>query len=108
MTVELIIANTIIATSIGCATIYIAYQQYNINRLRLNFEAYDRRLKIYEVARELFSVIGQHGTVKVSDMQIFYSGTAEADFILGCKSRGYIDNLYKKGIKLAFLEKKCT
>jgi len=105
MPIEYIVINLILAAAIGSTTVYIAYQQYNINRARLNYEAYDRRLKIYQSARELFNVVGQHGTVRYEDMRTFYSDTQEADFLIGTECREYINQLYKEGIKLAQLNK---
>lgn len=106
MPIEYIVINLILAAAIGSTTVYIAYQQYNINRARLNYETYDRRLKIYQSTRELFDLVGQHGTVRYEDMRKFYSDTQEADFLIGTECRKYITKLYKEGVKLAHLNKK--
>lgn len=84
----------------------IAFQQWRLNAVKFKHELYDRRLRIYTGVKGLFEDIIANGTTNYSITRKFYLDTAEADFLISDDIRNYIDTLYKKGIKLAALDKK--
>ncbi|SFI82356.1 hypothetical protein [Nitrosomonas sp. Nm34] len=89
-----------LASAIGFATVYIAYQQWRTNQQKLNFDRYDRRLKVYDEVRKILSLIIQKGTANYEDLRKFYSATSEAYFLFGNEIQDYIDEIFRRGINL--------
>ena len=85
---------------IALIALYIAYQQWQTNRRRLEINFYDRRLKIYQAVAKYISTVltGLHPTLEV--LFEFRQSTAEADFLFGPDIRDYLDDLFKHGVEL--------
>lgn len=81
---------------------YIAWQQWKANELKLRLERYDRRLKIYEEIITLLSLIAQEANVSYDVLLKFRGAAAEADFLFTSEIPQYIDEIYKRGVKLSF------
>ena len=79
---------------------YIAYQQYNINQLRLRHELYERRLRVYKSVQFYLSEIMRDGDVEFQRCAQFYADASEAVFLFGTEIQEYVEQLYSKGIDL--------
>src|SRR5574341_494685 len=82
---------------IGIIAVYIAYQQYRTNALKLKHELYDRRLSVYRAIIKLLSVIVTRGTVSHVELLTFISETAESHFLFKEEISKYIEDIYDKG-----------
>ena len=51
------ISKALLTPVIAVVATYIAYQQWQTNRQKLNLERYDRRLHVYEEVRKILSII---------------------------------------------------
>ena len=79
---------------------YIAYQQWQTNRQKLVLDRYDRRLKVYEETRRILSIILRDANASYDDLLKFRTSVSEADFLFGPEIPAYIDEIYKRGLKL--------
>ncbi|MHA7872630.1 MAG: hypothetical protein ACX939_09800 [Hyphococcus sp.] len=86
--------------AIGVGTLFIAYQQWRIERLKLKLDRYEKRLNIYEEVRRFLGVIQQNAKAELEDLFRFKAMTSEADFLFGAEIPEYLDEIYKQGIQL--------
>ncbi|WP_114717820.1 hypothetical protein [Vibrio cholerae] len=94
-----------ILTIIG---IYVAYQQYVINRQRLNHETYERRLAVYKAVQLHLSKTIQMGRTTYQDALKFNSEASEAAFLFDSEISDLISKIYKQSISMAsYNEKLC-
>jgi hypothetical protein len=80
---------------------YIAYQQMRTNQQKLNYDFYERRLRIYNRIRDLVRLVNRDANVHPSEMIAFWNDTAEADFLFEKDVREQIDLIYKQGLILS-------
>jgi hypothetical protein len=85
---------------IAVVATYIAYQQWQTNRQKLNLERYDRRLKVYEELRKILSIILRDADASFDDLLRFRTSVSEADFLFGPEVMEYIDQVYRRGLDL--------
>lgn len=79
---------------------YIAWQQWRTNRQKLILDRYDRRLHVYEEVRKILSIIVRDAKANTDDLLRFRTSVSEADFLFGPEVMEYIDEIYKRGLKL--------
>lgn len=94
------IFSSFLTPAIAIITTYIAYQQYQSNRLKLRLERYDRRLRVYQEMKKVLSIILRDADISPQQLLEFRTATAEADFLFGKNIPEYIDEIYKKGLEL--------
>lgn len=85
---------------IAFITVYIAYQQWLVNRQKLRLELYDRRLRIYEEIKKIISIITRDAKPTTDDLLKFRISVSEADFLFDSDIPEYIDEIYKRGLNL--------
>ncbi|CED58035.1 putative uncharacterized protein (plasmid) [Aliivibrio wodanis] len=86
--------------------VYIAYQQFVINRQRLNYETYERRLAVYKCVQFHLSVIGHQGYANDQDTLKFNSEASEAVFLFKNDISTLISDIYQNSISLASCQQK--
>lgn len=59
----------------------IAYQQFITNRRRLKHELFDRRFKVYDIAKHFLTVIYANRTITDQEIYKFRIGTRESRFL---------------------------
>ena len=85
---------------VGCIAAYIAYQQWQTNRRKLELDLYDRRLRLYQATTKYISMVLTDLKPKLEDLSEFRRATAEADFLFGPDIRAYLDELFEHGVEL--------
>lgn len=86
---------------IAIVAVYIAWQQWKTNERKFRFEAYERRLIIYEEVKKFLLIIIREADVEFDEAIRFRSSVSEADFLFDDpKIVGYIDEIYRRAIKL--------
>jgi hypothetical protein len=85
---------------IGLTTLYIAWQQWKGNQLKLVLDRYERRLRIYQEVVGILILVQRDFKPEFSDFQKFRSATAEADFLFPPEIAIYLDEIVKRGMKL--------
>lgn len=78
---------------------YIAWQQWQGNRLKLNTDRYDRRLRVYQEVVKMLRTCSNRNP-DWADVINFGSSTAEADFLFGPEIRQYIDEIISRASEL--------
>ena len=77
--------------------VYIAYQQWQTNRRRLDLDLYDRRLRLYQAVVVYTSKVRTKFKPELEDIFELRRATAEADFLFGQDIKDYIDELIQHG-----------
>ncbi|MDP3515507.1 MAG: hypothetical protein Q8S20_22410, partial [Sulfuritalea sp.] len=85
---------------IAIVATYVAWQQWQTNRLKFILDRYDRRLRVYEEVRKILSIILRDAKASYEDLLKFRTAVSEADFLFGPEVPEYIDEIYKRGVKL--------
>jgi hypothetical protein len=85
---------------IAIVATYIAWQQWKTNQRKLVMDRYDRRLRIYEEVRKILSIVMRDAKASTEDLLKFRTSVSEADFLFGPEIMDYIDEIYKRGLKL--------
>ena len=94
------ISKGLLTPVIAIVATYIAYQQWQTNRKKLNLERYDRRPRVYEEVRKILSIILRDANASTEDLLKFRTSVSEADFLFGPEISEYIDQNYKRGLSL--------
>jgi hypothetical protein len=82
-----------------------ANAQRNIAAARLNFDLYEKRYAVFEVARQLLRDVVQHDHVDAKQMINFNIETADAPFLFEEDIVSYLDALRNKILRLNSLRK---
>jgi hypothetical protein len=85
---------------IGLTTLYIAWQQWQGNKLKLVLDRYDRRMRVYQNVVSMVSVSTGGSKPEVAALVNFRAATAEADFLFGSEIPKYLDELFNRGMLL--------
>lgn len=93
---------------IAIATMYIAYQQYLLAKLKFRHDSYERRLQVYKSVQAFISEIVRKGKTDYSNCSQFYAEASEATFLFAPAVQEYIEEIYKKALELVELyERMC-
>ena len=85
---------------IGLTTLYIAWQQFQMNRRKTILERYERRLQIYQRTVEMIRLVAKDFKPEIPDLIKFSADTAEADFLFGEEIPKYIKEVFDHGLSL--------
>jgi hypothetical protein len=97
------ILSALLTPLIAVIMVYIAYQQFRINRFRLRYELYEHRLAVFKAVRSFLSDILREGKTDFQRVTQFYADVAEADFLFYRDVTDLREIVYKRGLKLAEL-----
>lgn len=91
---------------IATIAVYIAYQQWQGNRLKLQLERYDRRLRIYQHVVAFLGVALRDFKPDAQEVVKFRVDTTEAEFLFGPEIPSYIAELARNALssRVAHLE----
>jgi hypothetical protein len=79
---------------------YIAYQQWQGNKLKLKMERYERRLGVYQEVAKMLKLCANGEIREFSVIVDFGAATAEGDFLFGPEIREYINEISIRAAKL--------
>jgi len=100
------IIESFLVPCIAFIALYIAYQQYLTNKLKLRLDLYEKRFKIFECLMKLLANIFQNANVSNENLNKFYANTNESEFIFDQDISKYIDEIRNKALRLQFLHKR--
>jgi hypothetical protein len=66
---------------IAVVTVLIAYNQWRVNKIRLDVDLYDRRLAVYKAVDAFYEEVGKHGTANYPMVSELRQHTVEAAFL---------------------------
>jgi len=83
---------------------FIAYRQWRLAQNKLKLDLFDRRLKIYEAAKNLLGSIVTSGKANDDEVFKYMVATREAKWLLDSEIAAYLDDqIYNKVIELQTL-----
>jgi len=100
------VLNALMVPVIAGITTYIAYQQWRINKTRLDLDLYDRRLAIYKAVDAFYGGVVSEGTVKYPEVFQFRNSTAEAPFLFPAEIENHLKGVYEKAMRIAVLRER--
>lgn len=92
--------SALLVPAITIIGVYIAYQQYQVNKSRLRHETYERRLAVYKCVQRYLSEILREGKTTYDKALKFYSEASEAAFLFDPSVQEKIDLIYEKSIDM--------
>jgi len=95
--------SSLLTPVIAFLAVYIAYQQYSVNRRRFLFEVYERRLAVYKSIQAFFDEFVKEGNITYESCREFAFNTAEVVFIFDKVIQNKIEEIHKNSIVLAGL-----
>lgn len=93
MHVAIDVLSALLTPVIAAITVYIAYQQWQTNRRRLELDLYERRLQVYQAVTRFIGKVVKDLSPDVQDFSEFWRNTAEADFLFESDVRDYLEEL---------------
>lgn len=103
----ILILQGLLTPLIALIATYIAWQQWQGNKLKLKMERYERRLRVYQ---EVVSMLRKCANGELREFAVivdFGASTAEGDFLFGPEIRQYIDEISSRAAKLRSANVKC-
>lgn len=94
------ILSALLTPVIAVIAVYVAWQQYKINKLRLRHELYERRLRVHKTVQIFLSDILRNGDIKFEQCSQFYADASEATFLFDKSIQQFIDDIYKKAVDM--------
>lgn len=91
---------------IAAVAVYIAYQQWRINKMKSDIDLYDRRIGIYRSTKKFLSEVMRDGETSWARVHEFYAEVSEADFLLPEDIIQTLYNIRTVGLDLAYFQKK--
>lgn len=92
--------------TIAVIATYVAYQQWRINKTRLDLALYDRRLAVYKAVDTFYGEIAIPGAIKYQMIFTLHSATAEARFLFPKEIETHLAKLHDKGMRAAALRER--
>ncbi len=94
------ISQGLLTPVIAVITVYIAWQQWRLNKQKWSLDTYDRKLRIYQCVVEMRRLIMKDPRPEIQDILKFGADTAEADFLFPEEIPKYINEIYSHAAKL--------
>jgi hypothetical protein len=94
------VLNALLTPLIAIIATYIAWQQWQTNKLKLKMERYDRRLRVYQEVVTMLRTCANGELREFSAIIGFGAAVAEADFLFGPEIRLYLDEISTRAAKL--------
>lgn len=85
---------------IAFVAVQIARQQAKTDRTRLRLETYDRKLHVWEEVRKVLGIVTRDANISTDELGTFMRATAEADFLFDEEIPKYLEEMYRRGLKL--------
>ena len=102
MLFELIDASKALLTPlIALIALFIAYQQFKMNKLKVKIDVFARRLELYEATRSLLAQIVREGKIDFENALQYARDTSGARFLVGKDVTEYLKEIHSRCIDLA-------
>jgi hypothetical protein len=96
-------AQALVAPVLTIAGVGIAWGQLALARARMKHDLYDRRYKIFQGARAFIVEVCQEGRAENERVLAYHRDTGDAVFLLKPSVLFYLNEIEKKGFRLAYL-----
>ncbi len=82
---------------------YIAYQQYRTNNLKLKFDLYEKRFKIYQALMDFISFVVSFPEMNAEEVRKLDFARAESCFLFGEDIPPYLTSIRDKAAQINFI-----
>ncbi len=90
--------------TIGGIAIWIARQQWKINKSKFKFELYSKRYEIFQVVNRFYWAAIEKSNVTHEELSEFKLGIREADFLFKSDVIEFLEELLKRAVKLKLFQ----
>jgi hypothetical protein len=97
------VLNALLTPVIAGTTVYIAWQQYQVSRLTLKKDLYEKRFRVYQAFMSYLSEIVRDGKLHHNRAIQFYAEASEGEFLFDAEVVEKAEELYRQGIQLCYL-----
>jgi hypothetical protein len=87
---------------------YVAYQQWETNKQRLNAELYDRRFIVYETLMDTIGEAIRIGDISDGQLQKFSIQRRKSHFLFGKNVCDYLEEIYDRLVDLQTMNQAST
>jgi hypothetical protein len=94
------VLSALLVPTIAIVGVFIAYQQYQINKQRLRHETYERRLAVYKTVQRYLSIIMRDRQTNYKNALKFSIEASEATFLFDNSVQKLVDEIYKKSVMM--------
>jgi len=88
---------------IAIIAVYIAYQQFIINRNRLRLDLYEKRFRVFNETKKVLHKINQDSKIDLIELRDFKFSTNESKFLFEVDITDYLEEIKKNSIELNHL-----
>jgi hypothetical protein len=96
----------LITLLIAVTTATILVLRYLLAKRRWRLDLYDKRYPVFLATMQYLSSIVQNASVSNDDLMKFLRNSKDKEFLFGKDVQEYLEELYKKGVRLNYLVKK--
>jgi hypothetical protein len=96
------VLSALLVPLIAVLGLFIAWNQYKINKQRLQHETYERRLHVFKTIKTYLSEVMRDGKTTSIQALKFNSEASEAAFLFDESVEQLISEIYKKSIDMAY------
>jgi hypothetical protein len=82
---------------------WIAYQQFQTNQLKLKFDMFDKRLKVYQALMDFIGFVINYPDMKIEEVKKFDVARSESVFLFGKDIREYLQSIRDQAAALTIL-----
>jgi hypothetical protein len=79
---------------------WLAWQQVQIARVKLQHDLYDRRYRVFDAARRLLAEIGVHRSPSEEAVRAFVLGTSDAPFLFDDDLTSYLKDIQRRALEM--------
>jgi hypothetical protein len=91
--------------AIAAVGAWLAWQQVQMARVKLQHDLYERRYRVFEAARKLLAETQIHRSPSDDDLRAFVIGTSDAVFLFDDDIAVYLKEMQKRAYEFQSLEK---
>ena len=103
--IDVDVLSALLTPTIAVIATYVAYQQWRVNKTRLDLDLYDRRLAIYKAVDAFYGDVGIQGRATYPMVSQLRCATAEAPFLFSGEIEKHLKEISEKAMRLAALRK---
>ncbi|MBY7856583.1 hypothetical protein KW429_23310 [Vibrio fluvialis] len=92
------LCTALITPSIAILGGYIAYQQYQTNKMALKKDLFDRRYAIFECVYDFVMVVVEWNGISEEQRKKFLSGTKGVEFLFDEEIKLYVDEVWERSL----------
>ena len=90
---------------IAAIAVYIAYQQWQTNDLKVKLDLFDRRLQVYHVISNVIWSVIIDGQLNSNQLGGLHRTTSDAEFLLGKDVADYVIEMQDRGDQMLRVQK---